>query len=502
MAELLLELFSEEIPARMQIPMAENLRNAMKSKLDSSGLFHSNLKTFVTPRRLVLSIEGLSLTQEDVTNERRGPRTDAKQAAIDGFMKSTGLTENELIKKETDKGEFYFAITIQEGRPTEEVINEALNEIIPSLTWPKSMRWGTGSTRWVRPLRNICCVFGSKTLDLEFADLKSNNISYGHRFLAPKKFTVTTFAKYKKDLKEKNVILDTNERKKIILEGAENLASEHNLTLLKDDKLLEEVAGLVEWPEVYMGKINDEYMNVPEEVLITSIRTHQKYFCLRDKSGKLAPFFLVVSNMKTNDKGKQIVAGNERVLRARLSDANFFWNQDRQKKLEYRAKDLGKITFHAKLGTVLEKTERIAGLAKFISVWIPHANLAMVEKAATLCKADLVTDMVGEFPELQGIMGAYYAKHSGEPDEVANAIKEHYSPNGPDDDYPQTPVSIAIALADKMDTLVGMFAIDEKPTGSKDQFALRRAALGVIRIILENKLNVPLRVALEQALRS
>lgn len=501
MAELLLELFSEEIPARMQLPMAENLRRALEEKLNKEGVFNTGVRSYATPRRLALEVAGLSLTQEDVVVEKKGPKVGAPEQAIEGFLRSTGLKMNDLTKRQTDKGEFYFAVQKQKGKPTKDVIMEAVEQIIPSLTWPKSMRWGANEIRWVRPLHSILCVFGGDILPISFGHLIAGNTSSGHRFLSKGQFAANDFDTYQKELRSRSVILDTKERMEIILEKAEALAKSKGLALVQDEELLTEVAGLVEWPEVFMGKIDEDYMKVPDEVLISSIRKHQKYFCLRDKKGAIAPFFLVVSNMKTDDNGAMIIAGNERVLRARLSDANFFWDQDRRKPLADKVPNLERIIFHAKLGTVAQKTERIKALAKFIAMWVPHANFIHVERAAMLAKADLATDMVGEFPDLQGLMGCYYAAESDEREEIALAIKEHYSPLGPKDSCPKLPVSIAVAIADKVDTLAGLFAIDEKPTGSKDPFALRRAALGVIRIIVENNLSVPLRILFEQALK-
>jgi len=501
MAELLLELFSEEIPARMQLPMAETLRTEFSEKLKAEGLFFSSVKTYVTPRRLVMHVEGLSLTQENKVIEKRGPRSDAPDKAIDGFARGAGLTKEQLTKRSTSNGEFYFAVTEQKGRPTKEILIATLEETISTLTWPKSMHWGTHHIRWVRPLRNICCIFGGEVLPVRFGHLEGNDESRGHHFLSPEIFNVRDFKSYKKDLENRYVILNTNDRKEIIIRKAEEYASSKNLKVIADNTLLDEVAGLVEWPQVLLGSISQDFMKLPEEVLISSIRTHQKYFCLRGKNSGLAPFFLVVSNMMAEDGGNNIIAGNERVLRARLSDANFFFEQDRKKHLSERIDALNNITFHARLGSLGEKVKRIQAVAKYFSVWVPHANLDTVERAAILCKTDLTTEMVGEFPELQGIMGYYYARHDDEPDEVASAIKEHYAPLGPSDNSPKSPVSIAIAVADKMDSLAGLFAINEKPTGSKDPFALRRAALGIIRIILENQLSVPLRLLIEHSLR-
>ena len=500
MAELVLELFSEEIPARMQLPMAEKLKSAMEDRLKAENLYFTDIKTAVTPRRLVLKADGLSLTQEDTVVEKRGPRTDAPEAAIEGFLRSTGMELEQLTKLKTDKGEFYFAIQKQKGVPTKEVLKDAVEDIIPSLSWPKSMRWNDYKTRWVRPLKNICCVFGGESLPIQFGHITANNKSEGHRFLSEGQFAVEDFNDYKKELENRFVILETEKRKEIIIEGARAKATELGLTLIEDDNLLTEVAGLVEWPEVLLGSIDPEFMTLPEEVLISSIKTHQKYFCLRNKEGKLASHFIVISNMKANDESG-IVAGNERVLRARLADAKFFWEQDSKIPLDERKEALERVIFHAEIGTVAQKVQRIQAVAKFLAVWVPHANLDLVERAALLSKSDLVTEMVGEFPDLQGTMGYYYALNDRNEKEVAEAIKEHYSPLGPSDECPKAPVSIAVAMADKIDTLTGLFTIDEKPTGSKDPYALRRAALGIIRLIIENQLSIPLKILIEHSLK-
>lgn len=500
MAELLLELLSEEIPARMQQPMALNMCKSLEDKLKKEGIYVKAVKSYVTPRRLVLTAEGLSLTQEDKTEERRGPRANAPDQAIAGFLRSTGLKKEQLEIRDTDKGQFYFAVIHQQGRPVKEVLRKILEETISEAIWPKSMRWGAYSIRWVRPLHNIACLFGGELLKINFGHLTANDNSYGHRFLSQESFKIHDFKQYEAQLEKQKVILDAEKRKELIWQQAQKLATQHGLAVQKDEKLLDEVPGLVEYPNVMLGNINKLLMHVPEEVIISAVRTHQKYFVLRDKKGALAPHFITVSNMQTSDNGKQIIAGNERVVRARLSDASFFWNQDRRKKLDEWAKGLDKVVFHAQLGTVSEKVKRITGLAKFIDVWVPRASFDMTERAALLCKADLVTEMVGEFPELQGTMGYYYAKEQGEKAEVAQAIKEHYSPIGPNDAIPTAPVSISVSLADKVDSLAGLFAIDQKPTGSKDPYALRRAALGMIRIILENNLSIPLTLLFQKAL--
>lgn len=499
MAELLLELFSEEIPARMQQGAMEQLHRLVTAKCDEAEIAYGVVETFVTPRRLVLRVDGLPEMQEDKIVEKKGPKVGAPEQALEGFLRSTGVTMRDLEQRETPKGNFYFAVSHEEGRPVEELLVPVLQDAVGAMRWPKSMRWGARNMRWVRPLHSICCVFNGKTLAFEFEHITSSNVSYGHRFMSPRALDIISFNDYKEKLAGAYVVLDVAERKFLIEKEARRLADSKGLRLKEDIGLLEEVAGLVEYPVVLMGKIDESFMQLPHEVLVSSMRAHQKYFSLVDENGKLAPYFIVVANIDTKDNAK-IVAGNERVLRARLSDAAFFWNQDRERSLESRVNDLERIVFHAKLGTVADKVKRITALAKLLSVWVPHANLVLVERAATLCKADLTTGMVGEFAELQGVMGAYYAQHDQEEAEVVSAIFEHYRPQGPDDSCPAHSVSVAVSLADKIDALTGLFLIDEKPTGSRDPYALRRAALGVIRIILDNKLRVPLKLLFEKSL--
>jgi len=500
-AEFILEILSEEVPAHMQVPMSNKLEAELVSVLEKEKLYYTSIKNFVTPRRMVVTIDGLSLTQEDLTVEKRGPKVGADEKALAGFLRNAGLKKEDLTVKETPKGSFYFAITKEYGRPTKDVLLESIENILPSFTWPKSMRWGSNDIRWVRPIKNIMALFGAEILPIKFGHLEANNLSEGHRFLSDGTFEVTSFKEYEKELRKRFVILDSNERKEIITNQINDLASSHDLKIIKDDYLLEEVAGLVEYPEALIGKIEKEFMHIPEEVLISSIRSHQKYFSLRTAEGNLASYFITISNIKSKKGDNTVISGNERVLRARLADAKFFWDQDLKTPLEDKFDNLEKIIFHKKLGSVADKTRRIQASAKFLSVWIPHANLKKVDQAATLSKIDLVTEMVGEFPDLQGVMGYHYATKDGADDEVALAIKEHYSPLGNSDHCPKSPASIAIALADKLDTLVGLFAVNEKPTGSKDPFALRRAAIGVIRIILENNLSIPLRIALDNSLK-
>lgn len=491
--ELLLELFSEEIPARMQAGAAEALERLVLDGLKKNGLGDGlTARRYVTPRRLTLVIEGLPEAQPDVSEERRGPRADAPEKAIQGFLNANGVTLEQCEKRETPKGTFLFVTIEKKGRRTAEVLKEVIEEALPALPWPKSMRWADKPARWVRPLHSILCLFGGAVVPVSFAGLTAGNTTRGHRFLAPDAFAVEAFADYQAKLRAAYVLLDPAERAERIRAGATELAAAEGLTLKEDEGLLREVAGLVEWPVVLMGRIDEAFMDVPDEVLTTSMRAHQKYFSVLGRDGRLAPRFVVVSNMESADGGAAIVAGNERVLRARLSDAKFFWDQDRKARLESRVARLKERVFHAKLGTDWDKVQRVRALAGELATYVPDADPAQVDRAALLAKADLSTGMVGEFPELQGVMGRYYALHDGEDPAVADAVAEHYSPLGPNDACPTKPVSVAVALADKIDTLVGFWGIDEKPTGSKDPFALRRAALGVIRLVLENRLRVPL----------
>jgi glycyl-tRNA synthetase beta chain len=497
MAELFLELFSEEIPARMQARAAEDLKRLVTDKLKDAGLAFTSASAYATPRRLALTVDGLPLAQPDVTEEKRGPRVGAPEQAIQGFLKSAGLASlDQCEKRDTGKGEFWFAVVKKKGVKTATLLPGLLTESFAALPWPKSMRWAGHQYRWVRPLHSVVATFDGAliegAIDLGGSSIKFACSTPGHRFLDPSEFEVAGFGDYKVKLREGYVIVDPAERRAAIKEQTEKLAAAEGLTVKPDDALLDEVTGLVEWPVALMGRIDEQFMDIPPEVLTTSMRVNQKYFSLLDKSGKLAPRFLVVANMVTKDGGKAIVAGNERVLRARLSDAKFFWDQDRKVKLEERVPALKDIVFHAKLGTVADKISRMQTLAAELVPYIPGADVDQVRSAALLAKADLTTGVVGEFPELQGVMGRYYAMHEGEKQAVADAIAEHYAPLGPNDRCPTAPVSVAVALADKIDSLVGFFSIDEKPTGSKDPFALRRAALGVIRLIVENKLRMPL----------
>ena len=486
--DLLLELFCEEIPARMQPRALEDLKTFIKDDLIESNLTFSNVRGHVTPRRLAISVEGLPNAQPDVKEERRGPRANAPQKAINGFLKANGVTLSQCDKRNTGKGEFWFVVIEQIGLSTADVIKKMLPETIYKLQWPKSMRWGDGSFRWVRPLRRVMCVLDGECLPIEVGEgIPCSNTTSGHRFMGSGLFEVKSFAEYQNQLERTKVVLDAACRMNRIVSKSKELAEADGFALKNDPGLLAEVAGLVEWPVPLLGKIDDDFMSLPDEVLTTSMRSHQKYFSVLAEDGKLAPRFVVVANIETTDGGSEIIRGNERVLRARLADAKFFWDQDLKNTLENRVPSLGQMMFHEKLGSLYQKVERLKGLSKEIAQTI-NADPEKSMRAAYLCKADLMTGMVGEFANLQGVMGYYYALTDGEVTEVAHAIKEHYAPAGPDDSCPTAPVTVAISIADKIDTLVGFFGIDERPTGSRDPYGLRRSALGIIRLILEKGL--------------
>jgi len=492
MADLLLELFSEEIPARMQKRASEDLQKLVTDALAKEEVFGDGARAFATPRRLTLAISGLPARQQDRKEERKGPRVGAPEKAMEGFLKSTGLTVEQCETREDKKGEYYVAVIEKTGRGTDELIAEIVPDVIRNFPWPKSMRWGTGTLRWVRPLHSIVCTLDGEVVRFEIDDIQSGDTTYGHRFMGPDAIRVRTFDDYVEKLERQKVMLDPEARAAHILEDAKNLAHAQNLELIDDEALLHEVAGLVEWPTALMGSIDDEFMEIPQEVLTSTMRANQKYLALKEpKTGNFAPRFIVVSNIEPADGGAAVINGNERVLRARFADARFLWDQDKKHTLEDFAKKLDQVVFHAKLGSVAEKTERISKLAGELAN-VTGADKAKAELAGRLSKADLVSGMVYEFPDLQGIMGQYYALADGLEPQVADAIAQHYQPQGPSDDVPQGPVAQAVALADKLDTLVGFWAIDEKPTGSKDPFALRRSALGIIRMVLEAELRLPL----------
>jgi glycyl-tRNA synthetase beta chain len=526
MPDLLLELFSEEIPARMQRKAAEDLKKLVTDALVERGLVYEGAKAFATPRRLALHVAGLPVRGRDVREERKGPRVGAPEAAVQGFLKAAGLNslDQATIVSDPKKGDSYVAIIEKPGQETLQAIAEIVPAVIRAFPWPKSMRWGKASAagaslRWVRPLHAILCTFGAETEDTEIVPFEvdgiaSGNVTYGHRFHAPGPITVRRLEDYVASLEKAKVVLDADRRKEIILTDARNLAFAQGLDLVEDEGLLEEVAGLVEWPVVLMGAFEQRFLDIPGEAIRATIRANQKCFVLRDPAtGDLADRFILVSNLMASDGGLAITAGNGRVVRARLSDAAYFWQTDRgplpdlgtfaesaeklgldlTKPLDQRMAKLDKlgVVFHAKLGTQGERVARIAALARELAP-IVGADPDKAERAAKLAKADLPTEMVGEFPELQGLMGRKYAELQGEDTSVAAAIEEHYKPLGPSDRVPTDPVSVAVALADKLDTLVGFWAIDEKPTGSKDPYALRRAALGVIRLVVENGVRFPL----------
>jgi len=500
MPELLLELFSEEIPARFQRRAAEDLKKAVTNALVDAGLVYEGAKAFVTPRRLTLSVSGLPVRSPDTREEKKGPKVGAPQQAVDGFLRSAGLTSIDEAKVESDpkKGEFYVAVIEKPGADAVELLSTILPKVMNDFGWAKSMRWGSGSFNWVRPLRAITATFGTENdepivVPFAAAGLESGQTTFGHRFLAPDAIRVKRLEDYQIALERAKVVLDIDRRKDIIRTDADNLAFAQGLTVIHDEGLLEEVAGLVEWPNVMMGSFDPEFLKLPEEVIIATIRANQKCFCLRDADGRLAPNFIITSNTIPADGGAVVVAGNERVIRARLSDAAFFYQGDLAIPLEHGLPKLEDMVFHAKLGSQFAMVERLVHLAAEIAPKV-GADIDLTKRAAMLAKADLVTGMVGEFPELQGLMGRYYATAQKEPAAIATAIEMHYKPLGPSDRVPTEPVSIAVALADKLNVLSGFWSIDEKPTGSRDPFALRRAALGVIRIVTENGLKFPLEV--------
>jgi glycyl-tRNA synthetase beta chain len=504
MPDLLLELFSEEIPARMQAKAADDLRRMVTDKLVAEGLVYEGAKAFATPRRLTLTVHGIPARQSDLKEERRGPRVGGPEAAIAGFLKATGLAsiDEAKIQRDPKKGDFYIALIEKPGRATLDVLADILPVIIRTFPWPKSMRWGERSARpsslqWVRPLHSIVATFGMETEEPDVVNFSVDGIeagqtTFGHRFMAPAAISVRRFEDYETKLQTAKVVLDPQARKDIILAEAKTLVQAQNLELVEDQALLDEVAGLVEWPVVLMGSFDKEFLSIPGEVIRATIRNNQKCFVVSDpKTGKLTNKFVLTANIEASDGGKTIIAGNERVIRARLSDAKFFYETDLKTRLEDRLPKFENIVFHEKLGTQAERIKRIERLAAEIAPLV-GADVEKTKRAAHLAKADLLTEVVGEFPELQGLMGKYYALAQGEDASVAAASEEHYKPQGPADRVPIDPVSVAVALADKIDTLAGFWAIDEKPTGSKDPYALRRAALGVIRIVLDNNLRIRL----------
>ena len=506
MPDLLIELFSEEIPARMQAKAREDLRKLVTEGLVQAGLTYASAGAFSTPRRLTLTLDGVTGESRPVREERKGPRADAPAAALEGFLRSTGLTLDQLERREDKKGGVtLFAVLEKPGRPAAEIVAEVLETTIRAFPWPKSMRWGNGSLRWVRPLHSILCLLideaGATVVPLTIDGITAGNTTSGHRFLSPARFAVTSFDDYAVKLKRAHVVLDSAEREAAIWQGATNLAFAAGLELVPDPALLAEVAGLVEWPVPLMGRIGADFLHLPPEVLQTSMREHQKFFSVRNPRTGRIEGFVTVANTETADHGATILKGNQKVLSARLSDARFFWEND----LRVAKAGMGEwldglqsVTFHNKLGSQADRIARIAALARHIAPLV-GADADVAHKAASITKADLRSAMVGEFPELQGLMGMYYAREAGLPEAVAKAARDHYSPLGPTDTVPADPVSVAVALADKIDTLTGFWWFDEKPTGSKDPFALRRAALGVIRLILQNNARLALNALVMKA---
>jgi glycyl-tRNA synthetase beta chain len=495
MADLLLELFSEEIPARMQQRAATDLQKLLTDGLVEAGLTYSSAAAFVTPRRLCLTVCGLLAESPTTRTERKGPRVDAPQKAIEGFLRGVGLRKDQLEIRDQKKGQVYFAVIEKQGRPAADIIAELVPQVIRNFPWPKSMRWGSGSLRWVRPLHSILCILhdesGAGVVPFDVDGIVAGNTTRGHRFHAPDAFAVSSFEGYRAGLHKAFVQLDSAERRNHIWADATNLAFAQGMEVVEDAGLLNEVAGLVEWPVVLMGDIADDFLDLPPEVLQSSMREHQKFFSIKNpKTGRIEKF-ITVANRETADQGATILAGNQKVLFARLSDAKFFWENDLRVPLSDMVAKLANVTFHNKLGTEADRIARIAKLARELAPAV-KADADLAGQAAELAKADLSSEMVYEFPELQGLMGRYYAQAAGLPQEVANACEQHYSPLGPSDAVPTEPVSVAVALADKLDKLTGFWAIDEKPTGSKDPFALRRAALGVIRLLLENDIRLAL----------
>ncbi len=506
MPDLLIELFSEEIPARMQARARDDLKKLMTDGLVAAGLTYASAGAFSTPRRLVLAVEGLTAQSPTLREERKGPSASAPAAAIDGFLRATGLTRDQLELRDDKKGQVLFAVIERPGRPATEIVAEVLESTIRNFPWPKSMRWGNGSLRWVRPLHSVLCLLadeaGAETVPLTVDTITAGNTTEGHRFMAPGRFAVAGFDDYRARLKRAHVVLDSAEREAMIWHDAQNLAFARGLELVEDKALLSEVAGLAEWPVVLMGAIDDAFLALPPEVLQTSMREHQKFFSVKNpKTGRIEGF-ATVANRETADHGATILAGNQKVLSARLSDARFFWENDlrlvKTEGLEGMGAGLANVTFHNKLGSQAARVARIAALAREIAPLVGAAP-DLAAEAARVVKSDLQSAMVGEFPELQGIMGGYYARAAGHDDGVPEACHEHYQPLGPSDAVPTAPISVAVALADKIDTLTGFWAIDEKPTGSKDPFALRRAALGVIRLVLGNGVRLHLDAVFTEA---
>jgi glycyl-tRNA synthetase beta chain len=508
MPDLLIELFSEEIPARMQSKAAEDLRARLTEALVEAGLTYAGAAAFSTPRRLALTVQGLTGQSPTTREERKGPRVDAPEQAIEGFLRGAGLSRDQLEIRDEKKGQVYFATITKPGRPAADIVAEELDKIIRNFPWPKSMRWGAGSLRWVRPLHSILCILTDEAgevtvVDLDVDGIRAGNTTEGHRFMGAGRFAVTSFDDYRAKLRRAHVILEAEERAEHIWQEASNQAFASGLELVEDRGLLAEVAGLVEWPVVLMGRIDDAFLGLPPEVLQTSMKEHQKFFSVKNpKTGRIERF-VTVANVETADQGATILAGNQKVLAARLSDAKFFWENDlrtvQAEGLEGMGAGLAHVTFHNKLGSQADRIARIAALAREIAPLV-GADADLAEQAAKVAKADLQSAMVGEFPELQGLMGRYYAQAAGLPAEVAAACQEHYSPLGPGDAVPSAPVSVAVALADKIDVIMSFWVVEQKPTGSKDPYALRRAFLGLIRLSIANAIRLPLQTVIEKAI--
>ena len=499
MADLLLECFCEEIPADLQLEVSGELERLLLGCLDKYNLRYEGVKSYATPRRLVVMASGLDVHIRKVF-EYRGPRVPASEQAIAGFLRSRNLPQDCLEKRMTSKGEFYFATMTEDKALVASLLKEILpREVLAKLTWKRSMRWGSHSLRWIRPLRKILCLFNDQVLPIQLAHITASDKTEGHRFMSGEVLSIRSVAEYENLLYEHYVMLGHRQRQELIAEQAQKIASQQGLVVSLNSGQLSELAGMAEWPVLFLCRIDKKFMGLPKEILQLSVEVTQQAIILLDEQQNIAPFFIVVANILPQDGGFKIISGNERVMSARLADADFFWQNDTSHDAEYYRQRLAKTVFHAKLGSFVEKIDRITALAKYVCVWIPHANILQVESAAKLAKIDLATSTVSEFPELQGIIGGHYARHIGEAEEVAEAVASHYAPAGSSDVSPTNPVTIAVSIADKADTLVGMFAIDEKPTGSSDPFGLRRAAVGVVKIILDNELRLPIKLLLSKA---
>ncbi len=500
MADLLIEIYSEHIPARMQLQAARQWNEGMRLALQKHHIVANEVASFVTPRRLTLLVEGLPKKREGRLEERRGPRVQAPIEAVEAFARSCGLAVEELERRVTEKGEFYFFSQFVAAEQLDMTLPSLIMESLEAIHWPKTMHWNTG-VYWVRPLHGLMVLYEGARLPMEWAGLSSTDTTYGHAMMTQShRFPVRSFAEYHETLRQHGVILEHEQRAEIIRRDSQSMARQHELRCKEDAALIEELAGLTEWPVVLLGRIPQAAMALPAEVLMTSMRAHQHYLALEDMQGQLAPYFLMVADITTTGDMSKVIVGNERVLRARLTDAQFFWDQDRRYGLLAMREDLKSVTFHAQLGSMHDKSERLVAAATLLAFWVPHAHLKSVERAALLCKADLVSSMVGEFPELQGIMGSYYAQALGEVAEVSQAIREHYAPLGAHGALPSTATATALALADRLDSVVGLWVMGEKPTGSKDPYALRRAAIAVLRMMIDGGLRIPLRLVLDKML--